>query len=99
MIKQINRVISISNKKTSIRMATHEWEAFDIICKKENVSRNLLLELLNSNKNENLGLTNAVRLFSIVYFHHFFVEKEKSTYTSPRIKPISPIFEAIKRIL
>lgn len=99
MAKQINRVICINNKKTTIRLASAEWEAFDIICQKENVSRNHLIDLLNSNKDKNLGLTNSVRLFSIIYFHHLMLEKEKHKYASPKIKPISPIFEAIKGIL
>jgi len=99
MPELISRVISINDKKTSIRLASAEWEAFDIICQKENVARNHLLELLNNNKDKNLGLTNSVRLFSIIYFYHLLLEKEKQTYSSSKIKPMSPIFEAIKSIL
>ena len=94
-----SKVIRFNNKKTSIRLATAEWEALDIICKRENILRNHLLELLNTNKSKDIGLTSSVRLFSIIYFHQLMIEKEKSSYLPGKLRPSAPIFEAIKGIL
>jgi len=99
MAELINRVICIDNKKTSMRLATAEWSALEFICTRENIKRNQLLELIDSHKNNKMGLTNAVRLFSIVYLHHLFAEKQHPSYNLSKSEPITPIFYAIKGIL
>lgn len=97
MTELICRVISISNKKTSMRLAAAEWEAIDSICQSENIKRNYLFELINSKKNAKISLTCSVRLFTIIYFYRFLLGQQKN-YT-PRQQPESPIFEAINGIL
>lgn len=57
-----NRVISIYNRKTSMRLAPAEWEAIDTICRRENIKRKKLFELIDANKDEKMGLTSSVRL-------------------------------------
>jgi len=99
MVNLVNRVICINNKKTSMRMTLAEWDAFEIICKNENVSKSTLLNLINNNKNHTIGLTNSVRLFSIVYFHQLLKEKQQMLYGSSKKVTISPIFHAIKEIV
>ena len=47
-----NRVISIYNRKTSMRLAPAEWEAIDTICRRENIKRKKLFELIDANKDE-----------------------------------------------
>ena len=64
-----SRVISIHKRKTTMRLCTHEWEALKDICKRENISRKNLFELIEKNKDPHLGLTPSIRLFSLVYFH------------------------------
>ena len=66
-----NRVVSIFNRKTSMRLATEEWCAFDDICKREGLKRKKLLELIEENKPASLGLTCSVRLFTTAYMHQF----------------------------
>lgn len=39
-----NRVISIYNRKTSMRLAPAEWEAIDTICRRENIKRKKLID-------------------------------------------------------
>lgn len=63
-----NRVISIYNRKTSMRLAPAEWEAIDTICRRENIKRKKLFELIDANKDEKMGLTSSVRLFSLIYY-------------------------------
>lgn len=41
-----NRVISIYNRKTSMRLAPAEWEAIDTICRRENIQTNADYPLL-----------------------------------------------------
>lgn len=49
-----------------MRLANAEWEAIDSICKRENIKRNNLLEMINARKDAKMGLTCSVRLFSLI---------------------------------
>ena len=49
-----NRVISIYNRKSSMRLAPAEWEAIDTICRRENIKRKKLFELIDANKDEKI---------------------------------------------
>lgn len=66
----LNRVISIYEHKTSMRLAKSEWYILDRICIRENLKRNQLLEIINEHRSPGLGLTPAVRLFSLLYMHN-----------------------------
>ncbi len=98
MTELFNKVIFIADKKTSMRLATAEWDAIDMICHRENVKRNRLIELINERKNPQIGLTCSVRLFTVVYFHQLLLLKQKN-YTSASEQSCEPIFEAINGIL
>lgn len=90
-----NRVVAIYNRKTSMRLAQAEWEALDTICKRENIKRKTLFELIALNKDKKLGLTSSIRLFSIIYYKNSI--DNKSQITDKEF--YSPIFEAIKGIV
>ena len=90
-----NRVVSIYDKKTSMRLAAAEWEAIDTICKRENIKRKNLFELIALNKDKKLGLTSSIRLFSIIYYKNSIDNKFHALDT----EFYSPIFEAIKGIV
>ena len=79
MTKLTNKVISLFDRKTSMRLASSEWTAVDDICKKEQIKRKQLLEIIASNKDPKIGLTCSVRLFTIIYMHNFL--KEHHSYT------------------
>ena len=64
-----NRVISVFDKKTSMRLAKSEWNILDNICLKEHIKRRQLLELIETHKDPKLGLTPSVRLFSLLYLN------------------------------
>ena len=93
-----NRVISIYNRRTSIRFTPAEWDALDDICKQEQIPRKTLIELIDINKDEKIGLAAAIRLFTIIYYKNAVLLKpetqktDKDTFTSP-------IFDAIKEII
>lgn len=48
MTELSSKVIFIDKRKTSMRLANAEWEAIDSICKRENIKRNNLLEMINA---------------------------------------------------
>ena len=73
-----NRVISIYNRKTSMRLAPAEWEAIDTICRRENIKRKKLFELIDANKDEKMGLTASVRVFSLIYYRKSFLSQMTS---------------------
>lgn len=62
-----NRVITIYERKTSMRLAGPEWKVLNYICYAEKIKRKKLLELIDQNRDEQLGLTAAVRLFALRY--------------------------------
>lgn len=66
MTELSSKVIFIDKRKTSMRLANAEWEAIDSICKRENIKRNNLLEMINARKDAKMGLTCSVRLFSLI---------------------------------
>ena len=94
-----NRAITIYNRKTSIRLAPAEWDALDYICKKENISRKNLFELIEFNHDKKIGLTPSVRLFMIIYYKSMLTELEhtRQQYIDSE-EFYNPIFEAIKKI-
>ncbi len=93
MVELTNKVIFVNNHKTSIRMAKPEWDAFESICNQENISRNEMIEMINKHKNDNLGLTCSVRLFSLIYFYKLLTANQTSNNNTS-----TPIFEAIREI-
>lgn len=70
MPKLINKIISINNRRTSMRLCNLEWNALNEICELENISRNRLLEAIENDKPSNLGLTYATRLFMVEYYRN-----------------------------
>ncbi len=91
-----NRVISIYNRKTSIRLAPIEWSALEYICNEEKIPRKLLFELIDLNRNEQTNLTAAIRLFVLTYYKNAATEPEQNQIVGSFY---NPIYEAIKDII
>jgi len=70
MTKLANRVISIFDRKTSMRLAELEWTAVADICRREHIKRKKLFEIIYVKKDPKLGFTCSVRLFAITYMHN-----------------------------
>ena len=92
-----NRVVTIYNHKTSIRLAPAEWEAIDSICKRESIPRKMLFELIAFNKDEKLGIASSIRLFMIIYYKNALQTNARSSISNGVF--VSPVFEAIKGIV
>lgn len=91
-----NRVIAIYNRKTSIRLAPCEWKALNSICEDEKVPRKLLFELIDLNRNEQLNLTAAIRLFMLIYYKNDLSEHPEKNQEDSFF---NPVYEAIKAIV
>ena len=65
---EINKVLVINERRTSMRLCQSEWMALEKICFDEGISRNRLIELVENKKNSCLGLTYLTRLFTLFYF-------------------------------
>lgn len=96
MVSLSNRVISIYNRKTSMRLAPAEWKAIDTICEIENISRKKLFEIIYINRNKSLGFTISVRLFSIIYLRSSLLSKQNIL---PNNAEYCPIFEAVRGLI
>ena len=51
-----------------MRLCSKEWSALDDVCLTEKINRNILIGLIENNKNSSLGLTYATRLFLLLYY-------------------------------
>ena len=69
MVKFQNKIISIFDKKTSIRLTEIEWNILDNICIKENIRRKNLLEMIYSHRCKNISFTPYIRLFTLIYLY------------------------------
>ena len=97
MVELISKVITLSKRKTSIRLAEAEWDALDEISKNENVKRNNIIDMINKNKDNNISLTCGIRMFIIVYFNQILENYQQNYSLSTPDK--NPILSAIKSIL
>ncbi len=79
-----------------MRLAHAEWVAIETICKRENIKRKRLFELIDANRDSKMGLTSSVRLFSIIYYCNSVVHKQKN---SSQDNFYCPIFDAISGII
>ena len=77
MIKQMSRVISVFDRKTSMRLTDVEWRIIDEICFSEKLKRKKLIEQIAQSHNNCLKLTPAIRLFSLLYLYHKRSDRNK----------------------
>ena len=89
-----SRVIDVKSRKTSMRLNPCEWKAIDTICQRENIKRKQLFELIDANKDNNLGLTSSIRLFIIIYYKNSVLYALNSSSDNFQ----SPIYDAISGI-
>ncbi len=68
MTKLCNKIITLKDRRTSMRLCLKEWSALEDVCLNEKISRNILISLIEDNKNPLLGLTYATRLFLLLYY-------------------------------
>ena len=94
-----NRVISVENKKTIMRLTDAKWKTYIIIWKREKIKKNYLIEQIDSHKIPQMNLTSSVRLFTTIYLFKLSSEKKEAQCLSARFKPVGAIFAAINSII
>lgn len=98
MTKLMNKIIMINNRRTSMRLCLREWEALYEICKIEHISKNHLIEMIEAQKSNALGLTYSTRLFLMSYFREAASEeghKKAGHGLSDNYASISHVLEKI----
>lgn len=90
-----SRVINIFNKKTSMRLTLIEWDVLDNICRRENIKRSRLLELIEQKRNPQMGLTQSVRLFVLVYLYRQNMQ-QNLLFSTTNTLILSSLFEISK---
>ena len=85
MLRLINRVVSVNGRRTSMRMSMKEWNALEDVCRKEKISKNQLLGLIEESNKDSLSLTYSTRLFIIAYFRYTAMG---NIYPKPCLKSI-----------
>ncbi len=70
MTKLVNKVVFINNRRTSMRLCHTEWKLLDIMCTKEQITRNDFIERIENTNITTLGLTYYTRLFLMLYFYN-----------------------------
>ena len=64
----VSRNITVSGRRTSVRLEPEMWRALKEISTRENCSIHELCTLINFRKNRRTSLTAAIRVFLMLYF-------------------------------
>lgn len=67
MIFFTNKVVTVYNKKTCMRLTNAEWYIVEKICVRERIRRKTLFELIACNHSPDINFTAAIRLFVQLY--------------------------------
>lgn len=79
MIKLTRKVVSVYDRKTSVRLTNIEWKILDRICYQEKIKRKYLLEQIQTNHSTKLGFTPAIKLFTLLYTYHKIEQRHKES--------------------
>ncbi len=93
MIRQLNRVVFVNKRRTSISMSSEFWDALGEICTLEQISRNDLLSIIDKHKDKS-GLTNTARVFILAYYKNLCQRLPKGII-SPSIDNVYNVMNAI----
>jgi predicted DNA-binding ribbon-helix-helix protein len=64
----ISRNVSVSGRRTSIRLEPEMWQAFQDIARREACSVHMICTLVEKRKRANTTLTAGIRVFIMLYF-------------------------------
>lgn len=99
MTRLMNKIILINNRRTSMRLCRKEWDALYEVCKIERISKNHLIEMIEANKSEILGLTYSTRLFLVAYFREAASEDGHKKAGHGQLENYVSIKNVLKRIM
>jgi predicted DNA-binding ribbon-helix-helix protein len=64
----VSRNVTISGKRTSIRLEPDMWDGLNDICRRERSSVHQICTSVSLQKNDQTSLTAAIRVYAIQYF-------------------------------
>ena len=70
----ISKNVTISGRRTSLRLEPAIWDAVEDICEKEGLTIHELITLIDHRRNET-SRTSAVRTFVVTYLHDLATER------------------------
>lgn len=82
-----------------MRLCLKEWDALYEVCKIENISKNHLIEMIEANKSDVLGLTYSTRLFLVSYFREAASEDGHKQAGHGQSKDQSSVIRVLKNIM
>ena len=88
MIPLVRRVIRVNESKTSVRLSSFEWQAFDDLCAKEHISRTSLINLLAKAVTEYQNLTAVIRIFTLIYYVALSSDSSRAKRRTPDLSNI-----------
>ncbi len=95
MITLQRRVIRINQNKTSVRLSSLEWQAFDNLCMNEQLSHSVVINLLANNMQHYKNLTAFIRIFTMYYY---YLADKKTNKQGHRQPDLNNIFKLISMI-
>lgn len=97
MITLVRRVVRVKENKTSVRLSSFEWKAFDSLCLKEKISRTMLINLLAQAVTEYQNLTAVIRIFTLLYYFLLSDSLKNSSAKKPDLNNIFNIISLLKK--
>jgi predicted DNA-binding ribbon-helix-helix protein len=70
----ISKNVTVSGRRTSVRLEPEVWSAIDDLMHRENIDRNQIFSLIASRLVAHQSLTSAVRSFVITYYRESSTE-------------------------
>ncbi len=95
MITLQRRVIRINKSKTSVRLSSLEWQAFDNLCANEQISHTAVINLLANNMQQYKNLTSFIRIFTMYYY---YISDKNMQKINRRQPDLNNIFKLISMI-
>ncbi len=71
----VSRNVTVSGRRTSLRLEPSMWEALGEVCRREGVSASELCSEIDRKRRRGSSLTAAVRVFLLVYFRQAATEQ------------------------
>ena len=88
MTKLSSKILSVNNRRTSIRRCCQEWKSLDDVSKLEKLHRNKIISLIESHKSDTLGLAYATRLFMMLYYKKLSQRQKAQDILSATLKEL-----------
>lgn len=74
----VSRNIYVGKRRTSVRLEPETWDSLQDICKDEEITIKMIINLINDTKPESQSLTSAIRIFVMKYYKGKYTSSKQS---------------------